>query len=261
MRYWRVLLVAGRSLLLQVAHPVVAAGVAQHSDYMTDPWGRLDRTINVYLGVIFGGVDGAVDAGASLREMHKRVKGVDANGRSYHALEPEPFHWVHATLVDGIAVMLERFERPLSGAELEELYAEMREVGRLYGVRDRDMPPDWAAFRTYFDEFVRTKLEDNEVVRNVLGSLARPVRPPWLPLPEGAWRVGSRPAVRVSSLATVGLLPPTLRERWGLRWTRANELELQAYAGVIRRAVPLLPARLKLTQPAYAARRRRDVHQ
>jgi uncharacterized protein (DUF2236 family) len=253
---WRLLLLAGRSLLLQVAHPTVAAGVAEHSDYMGDPWGRLDRTLDLYLAVVFGGADGAPDAGHRLREMHKAIKGVDAEGKRYHALEPGAYHWVHATLTDGIAVMLERFGEPLRGAEFDRFYGEMREVGRLYGLRDRDMPPDWRSFEAYRDEVVRDVLVDNEVVRGVLHTISHPMAPPWFPLPEAAWRAGSPAAVRVARLSTVGLLPPVLRERLGLRFTRGQELELRANAAIVRATFPRLPARLRLTPHAYAARRR-----
>jgi uncharacterized protein (DUF2236 family) len=253
---WRLLLLAGRSLLLQVAHPTVAAGVAEHSDYMGDPWGRLDRTLDLYLAVVFGGPDGAPAAGARLREMHKSIKGVDADGKRYHALEPGAYHWVHATLTDGIAVMLERFGEPLRGAEHDRFYAEMREVGRLYGLRDRDMPPDWRSFCAYRDEIVRDVLTDNEVVRGVLHTICHPMAPPWFPLPEAAWRAGAPPAVRVAKLSTVGLLPRVLRERLGLRFTRAQELELRADAAVVRATFPRLPARVRLTPHAYAAHRR-----
>lgn len=252
---WRLLLVGGRSLVLQVAHPAVAAGVSQFSDYLEDPWGRLQRTIDLYSGVLFDGPDAPATAGR-LRALHTRIKGVNAHGNRFHALEPAAFHWVHATLLDGIVELLERFGKPLRGDEIERTYAEMCEVGRLYGVRDRDMPPDWSSFRRYFDDFVRDELEDNEVVRNVLASVARPPRPDRLPMPDGLWRAGVAPAARVARLATIGTLPVALRERLGLTWTAAQERELRLHGELVRRAFPLLPARVRLVPAAYAARKR-----
>ena len=251
---WRLLFVGGRSLLLQVAHPAVAAGVSQYSNYMEDPWGRLNRTIDLFSGVLFDGPDSPATA-ARLRNLHKRIKGVDAHGQRYSALEPEAFHWVHATLVDGIPVMLDLCGDPLRDDELDRYYAEMCEIGRLYGVRDRDMPPDWGAFRVYFDDFVNTKLEDNEVVRNVLTTLASPPRPE-VPVPDALWRLVAWPGGRVGRLSTIGRLPEALRRRWGLKWTPAQERELRFYGALARRVFPLIPARLRLVGPAYAARQR-----
>ncbi|MGI8921353.1 MAG: oxygenase MpaB family protein [Solirubrobacteraceae bacterium] len=252
---WRLLLVGGRSLLLQVAHPAVAAGVATFSDYERDPWGRLKRTIDLYSGVLFDGPR-SPETATRLRDLHKRVKGVDHHGNRYHALEPKAFHWVHATLVDGIVVMLERFCKPLRAAEKDRVYAEMCEVGQLYGVRERDMPPDWASFQRYFADFVRDELEDNDVVRNVLAHVASPPRHPKVPVPDALWRLGMRPGARVSRLATIGLLPKAYRERLGLAWTARHERELGLYGELVRRSFPLLPARVRLVPPAFAARQR-----
>ena len=151
----------GRALILQVAHPVVAAGVEQHSDYESAPWQRLTGTLDLYLSVIYGGRrETNAEAGSRLREMHQPIKGVDADGNRYHALEPGAFHWVHATLVQSMVEMNERFGTPMTLIERELFYEEMCEVGKLYGLRERDMPPDWQSFETYFDEMVETELRD-----------------------------------------------------------------------------------------------------
>ena len=254
---WRALLVGGRSLLLQVAHPVVAAGVSEHSDFAADPWGRLMGTLELYVGgVIFGWPQGPAAAGARLREMHKSIKGVDAAGRRYHALQPDAYAWVHATLVEGFVVLEDQFGQPFTPAELARLYDEMREVGRLYGLRDRDMAPDWPSFQAYFDEMVRTELEDNATVREVLHALTHTPPPPELPIPELVWS-GIRPAAgHVGEITTVGLLPPPLRARLGLRWTRNQERELRALSALVRRTTPLLPDRARLLPWAYKAQRR-----
>src|SRR5580698_10847417 len=88
------LLLAGRALLLQTMHPVVGAGVRDHSDYRTDPWGRLDRTITSLQIQMFGG-QRAVDEAARLREMHKAIRGVGFAGEHYSALQPQAYAWVH----------------------------------------------------------------------------------------------------------------------------------------------------------------------
>ena len=246
----------GRALILQVAHPVVAAGVGQHSDYSSAPWQRLVGTLDLYLKTIYGGRDEtASEAGERLRDLHKRIKGVDADGNRYHALDPAAFHWVHATLVQSMVEMNARFKQPLTLVERELFYEEMCEVAKLYGLRERDMPPDWTAFEAYFAEMVATELRDSELLQEVIATIFRPAKPPVLPVSDRVWEIASWPGAELARLVTVGSLPPLLRERLGLRWTREKELALRAQQEAIRRLVPLLPDRVRLMPPAYAASR------
>jgi uncharacterized protein (DUF2236 family) len=251
---WTLLLGGGRALILQVAHPTVAAGVGQFSDYESAPWKRLVGTLDLYMRVIYGGRDETpAEAGERLRSMHRRIKGVHEDGTHWHALDPAAFHWVHATLVDGIAEMNARFGPGMNALELELFYEEMREVGRLYGLREKDMPPDWAAFRAYFDEMVEAELRDSDTLQNVIASVFHPVKPP-LPLPDAIWSVASWPGAELVRLTTVGSLPPALRDRLGLEWSRERELALRAQQRAIRGLMPRLPDRIRLMPPAYAAR-------
>ena len=120
--------------------------------------------------MIFGsGHESNVEAGSRLRELHKRIKGVARDGQRYHALEPAAFHWVHASLVDSMVEMQRCFGRPLTPLDCERFYDEMCGVGALYGLRERDMPPDWWSFRSYFDRMVEkgmyVPLTEREVAR------------------------------------------------------------------------------------------------
>jgi uncharacterized protein (DUF2236 family) len=147
-----------------------------------------------------------------------------------------------------------RFGRPMTTLEVELFYEEMCEVAKLYGLRERDMPPDWAAFRAYFDRMVESELRDSPTLQNVIRSVFKPAKPP-LPVPEGVWNVASWPGAELLRLVTVGSLPHTLRERLGLQWSRERELALRAQQAAIRRLFPLLPDRIRLMPPAFAARR------
>src|SRR4051812_5709131 len=253
---WRMMLGGGRALILQVAHPVVAAGVGQFSDYESAPWERLAGTLDLYLRVIYGGPDESpAEAGQRLRDIHKRIKGVDSQGRHWHALDPGAFHWVHATLVQGMVEMRRRFGEPLTLAERELFYLEMCDVAKLYGLRERDMPEDWAAFEEYFDHMVHDELRDSELLQNVIHTIFHPARPPVLPIPDGLWDLASRPGSELLKLVTVGSLPRVLRHRFGLEWSRERALALKAQQRAIRAVFPRLPERLRLMPPALAARR------
>lgn len=255
----RLLLVAGRSLLLQVAHPTVAAGVDQHSDYAADPWGRLRGTLDLYVaGVNFGYPDGSLAAAERLRRMHGRIEGVDGAGRPYHALDPEPFAWVHTTLVDGLLLMLERFYGDVEATELDRVYAEMRQLGLLYGIPEELMPADRAGHIEHVTRVCEEMLDDNEVARGVLTQVSQPPPPDIAGLAKPLWRLGVAAPSRVLRLATVGGTPAVLRERLGLTWSDRERRELDLYAALVRRTVPLLPERLRLLPKVYAAKRQAE---
>src|SRR5688572_11234811 len=95
-----VMLLGGRAtVLLQLAHPLVAAGVADHSDYRSDPYSRLRRTLDTMWTIVFESADDAREAAARVGRIHSQVQGTAKDGRSYSALDPHLQLWVHSTLV------------------------------------------------------------------------------------------------------------------------------------------------------------------
>jgi uncharacterized protein (DUF2236 family) len=252
----RLLSASGYALLLQVGHPTVGAGVSQHSNYKEDPWGRLFRTLDYSYAMVYGGPEMAADIGRRVREMHRDIKGVKPDGEPYHAWEPDAYAWVHATLADAITRGHESFGKRMSGSELEEFWVDWRRMGRLVGVREEDLPETWEEFGAYFDRMVEEHLEDNSAVQDVLESMAAPPPPPLPFLGGAAWRLARIAPARMTSLATVGMLPPVLRSRFGIKWTRGKERQLRAFAAVSRAATPLMPRALRNMGPAYLKWRR-----
>jgi len=245
------------AILLQVAHPTVGAGVSEHSDFRADPWGRLLRTLDYSYAMTYGGPAMAAEMGRRIREMHKRIKGTTPGGEPYHALEPGAYAWVHATLAYSIVHGSALLARPMSARTVEDFYAGWRRSGRLIGIRERDLPPTWAAFGEYFDRMVAERLERTQAVGEVLESIAAPVQPPLpFPLSRGVWRVARYPAARQTTLITAGLLPGPLRERLGIPWTRAKERELRLLGAASRASTPLLPRRVRNVGPSYLRWRR-----
>ncbi|MBJ7520148.1 MAG: DUF2236 domain-containing protein [Solirubrobacteraceae bacterium] len=258
---WRVfgdltyVLGASRRLLMDVAHPTIAAGVREFSVFQTDPWGRGERTLAMILGVVYGHED-ALATAQRLREGHQAFRGTTPDGARWSALEPEAFHWVHASIVDGVWTQQRLLGRGWAPREVERFYDEMREVGRLYGVRDRDMPTSWPRFRSWFDEVVADGLERSDMTDAVLHVAAHPTPPP-VPIlrHRPVWALPGWAGGRLNLLITGGLLPAVLRERLGVRWTPAHQHAFAANAAVLRATVSRLPARLRLLPDAYEATR------
>jgi uncharacterized protein (DUF2236 family) len=245
---------AGSALMLQVAHPTVAAGVREHSDFKTDPWGRLWRTLDYVYLLTYGGPQTAMHIGRQLRDLHKRIKGTKPDGTKYHALEPEAYAWVHATLIEILVRAYSTFARPLSAQETDQLWDEWVAMGRILGIRERDLPDTWAEFDDYVEEMIATRLEPNDVVDDVLRTLDAPKSP--LPqIDNRVWKMMRVPASAGGRLGTVGMLRPSAREKLGLEWSVHQERALKAAGAASRAATPLLPESLRISGPAYLQRR------
>jgi uncharacterized protein (DUF2236 family) len=150
------LLGGGPAVLLQVANPLVAAGVVQHSDYQRDLWRRLVRTLRALYLMAFGTKTEAERAGETVRAVHARVAGTTETqlgrfppGTPYSASDPELMLWVHATLVHCSLQVYERFVRPLTLEDEERYYREMALVAELFGTPASVIPPALADFREY----------------------------------------------------------------------------------------------------------------
>jgi uncharacterized protein (DUF2236 family) len=253
----RLYLVMLYPLLLQVAHPTVGAGVHDYSDFERRPWDRLLRTIDYVSLLVYGGPN-AAPAGRRLRELHKGFSGVREDGERYHALEPDAYAWVHATLIQTYVSGHAQFGTPMRPDQVEQFYAEYRRLGRLIGVRERDLPPSWAGFRAYFDEMVCEALVPTQAVTNVLKTI-RGVPAPPIPVPDLLWRAMRVPAARALWLGGAGLLRPSLRARLGVGWSGADAAQFRALGALSRGLTPVLPKRLKVMGPAQLRWRRRAI--
>jgi uncharacterized protein (DUF2236 family) len=253
----RLYLAAGYALLMQVAHPTVGAGVRDHSTFESDPWGRLLRTMD-YLYMITLTGEEAVDVGRRVRELHKSIKGANPDGSRYHALEPDAYAWVHATLLEATIRARLRFVVPMSRPQIDRFYAEWMPLGRLLGVRERDMPPSWDEFLDYFRTMIDERLTHNETVDAVIRTLDATAPPP-IPVLRGLWPILRIAPARAVKVTTVGLLPPELRERFGLGWGAREEIEFRGMARLSRLATPLLPAELLDIGPRHLRWRAEEI--
>lgn len=255
---WRGVFASRATLLMQVAHPVVGAGVADHSDFLDDRWGRLLRTMEstfAFLG--YRGEERGRAETDRLREIHKGIKGVDAAGRRYHALNPEAYLWVHATLYHGMVETQRVFGRPLGPVKEAALFGEWRDLALALGITERHLPRSPAAFRAYFDGMVQDRLERNATVDLLIRLDREPLPPPpnW-PLPKPLWTGLALPPGRVLRKTGIAVLPPVLRERFGLRWTTGDQRRFDAFARSVRLAGAVTPEPLRYSPVALRAMRR-----
>ena len=214
---WRFLLMLGRLLVLQNAHPVVGAGVAEHSTYRAHPWRRAQHTLDSLQRMIYASPAARTRELQRIGRQHRRINGTDAHGRSYTAADPAARAWVLATVFESIVTMCRLSGRPLSAADEALLYEEWRAVAVTLGLPGDALPAGTAAFWEYFDTMLREVLEDNPAVRELLGDFYRhavaPAQLRWCP---PLWPVIRPVAARLIIAVVVADLPPVYRDRLGL---------------------------------------------
>ena len=249
-----------RALLLQIAHPAVAAGVNDHSDFRTDPWRRLAGTLRSYLTIVYGSTGAAR---AEIRRLNTLHRGI--TGPGYAARDPELSLWVHATLVDSTMAVADAWLEPLSEERRAAYYAETMPIGRAFGVPDALLPPDVVAFDRYVAAMLGPDgpVRVSPLARDLAGVILRPpLAPlaPLLPLPTAASRsvLARVPPTTYSWTLwpSVGLLPTSVRDDYGLSWGPRERVVSAWLVAGFRVWRPLLPASFRQMPKALAADRR-----
>ena len=231
-----ILLGGSRALLMQIAHPLVAAGVAEHSRFEDDRLGRLLRTLHATYALVFGSPEQAAHTAAHVNALHARV-----TGPGYAARDPELLLWVHATLVDSALLSYSRFLRPLTREERCGYFEDCNRVAALLGLPRRLIPRDLDAFEAYLQSTV-AGLEVSDDARRIARALF------------GMTPLRDLPLVVPARLLAAGLLPPRLRRQFGLGWGPARAAALEATATVSRAVVPSLPRGLRRPPPSLVPR-------
>jgi uncharacterized protein (DUF2236 family) len=192
------------SLLLQMLHPMAMAGVAGHSGYKSDPWGRLQRTSHYLATTTFGTIEHAEEAIAMVRSIHDRVRGKDHLGRPYRAGDPHLLRWVHVAEIDSFLRGYQTFgDVPLTDAEADVYVAQAGIPAARLGVIDP--PTSVAELRAVLDSY-RPELEATSAAREAARFLL--LDPP---LPFYA-----RPGYATLASGGVSLLPGWAREMLGI---------------------------------------------
>lgn len=234
------------ALLLQLAHPHVAAGVDDHSNFRDNPTGRLHSTFLYVHRITFGNTEEAVETAQLVRDMHDRVQGTlpetvgsFSAGSSYDANRPDLLLWVHATLIDQALVGYEALVQPLSRREKEAYYEESKTFARLFGVPESMLPETLSDFYDYYESMLTDTLavgrQGHELRRELFGAsqLAKPFQ----------------------YVLAGGFLPRRVRDLFGLPWSSGLQTLFDAFCWSSRHAVPLLPRALRYV-PKYRKRRR-----
>jgi len=253
-----VLLGWGRAILLQLAHPLIAAGVYDHSGFRSTTWAavsRLYHTVHAMLALTFGTDAERERALDGIRQIHRRVNGElktttrrFPEGTPYSAEDPDLVLWVHGTLLESVLLAYEKLVGPLTTAERDAYCAEAAPIAVALLARSHDVPRTWADAQVYLDRmYASGDLDVTEQAR----TLARAVLSP----PAAAkWIAG--PATWTNRIVTLGLLPALIRRQYRFGWTRGNQRafdllvpSLRTMRRVMPRGITLWPEARVVTPP------------
>jgi uncharacterized protein (DUF2236 family) len=225
------LLGGGRALLMQLAHPKVAAGVDEHSDFRANPIRRLRRTIRMTMAIVFGDRETALAAARGVNQAHASVQGA-----GYRALDPDLLLWVYATLADTALVTYEVFVKRLLPEEREEFHREFKLLGELLGIpRDR-FPNTVGDFNEYMEHMVSSgPVRVDARARELASQIMKP----------RVWLLRG-PVMIPLNVVTTGLLAPALREQFGLPWGPRQQRVYRLAVAVVPRVIALTPPLLRV---------------
>jgi uncharacterized protein (DUF2236 family) len=229
------------AILMQFAHPKVAAGVRDHSQFEADPAGRLRRTFDLTLAWVFGSYEEAMTAARVVNRRHDAVRGPD-----YSAKDPGLLLWVQATLVysaiEGYRALVGR----LTADEADSYYKDTREIGALLGVPAELYPSNVAGLFDYMNGMMSSgQVSVGEDARRMASVVMQPRFP-------GVPRMAFTPLRTI----TAGLLPEELRRQYGMKWGRAERLTFTAYRAMLPRLISIAPKPIRYLPPARQAYRR-----
>ncbi len=223
---------AGRALLLQVAHPAVAQGVQDHSEFKKNPFKRLQGTVEATYAVVFGSRELAAGVGRRIQRIHDHV-----TGPGYSANDPSNLLWVHATLMDTALRCYEELVEPLSDEDAEAYYDEMKQVAVAFGVGLEHQPATLADFRRYFAGTVEA-MQVTAVGRDLAGFILEPRLPLRLDVPL-------LPVLRLQRLFTMGSLPEAVRSQLGIPWSETDQARYEQARRRVRRLFDALPRQVR----------------
>lgn len=245
--------------MVQNMHPGLGAGVEFHSEIEDELYQRVLRSLYPIMGVVFDGPR-ARQTAREIVDYHRDIKGVDAQGRRYHALDPGTFYWAHAVFFVQTLRAGELFLGGLTAADREQLWLEHYRWYEMYGMSMRVVPGSWPEFQRYWRDMCRI-LEPTRAAREVFHLADNASVPPFpilRHLPEPLWEKLFRPSgARFFQFVTIGLCDPAIRDTMGFRWTARDQWLFERLCRTLTAMNRATPDGIKYAFPRVRAGRRR----
>jgi uncharacterized protein (DUF2236 family) len=237
---WRGLLIALWAGSMQNMHPELGAGVEEHSQFFQERWPRLFRSLYPIGGVVYDGPK-AHETALRVRGYHDNIKGVDALGRRYHALNPGTYYWAHSTFFMSTILIAENFMGGVTEEQKRQLFDEHVRWYRMYDMSMRPVPETWEDFQVYWKRMCTEVLEVNKATTDVL-EIDELEKPTFLPLlPDFVWNRLRVLVARNFRWLTIGMYDQEVRDLLGYTWTERDARRHRWFGRMIQYVFKLVP--------------------
>ncbi|WP_258229253.1 oxygenase MpaB family protein [Arthrobacter sp. HMWF013] len=227
---------AGRAILLQLAHPAIGHGVAEHSSFTQRPVDRLRGTLTYVYAVTYGNDEQVKEVRRRVNRAHAPVRRApDGSSDGYSAFEAQAQLWVVATLYDTAVIILDRIYGPFDDAAADGMYRDYAKIGTALQLPAELWPEDRAAFRRYYEPRLAALRAHDAAVRVGRGLL----------YPPGSAPLWYRAVMPFARFLTAGFLPHPLRQDFGLRWSRRHEHGFNLTFRGLAVVYPRMPRRIR----------------
>jgi uncharacterized protein (DUF2236 family) len=226
----------GSALLLHVAEPRIAQGVADHSVFLHNPKRRVARlysTANTMLDLLVGGPRQARAAARQINAIHDRVHGMTYDGAAYSAHDPVLLTWVHVALHTTVLRAYTTLIGPLTATEQDQYCQEVASIEPLLGIPEGRLPRTAQRLQSEFDVYL-PELQVDDNARRIAHGILWPPFPGWL-----------SPVTRLARLCTAGFLPEYVRTGYALNWDARRARQFRATTRCLHLLVLGLPPRLR----------------
>lgn len=233
-----------QAFVLQSAHPIIDAAVSKEKKYKFDPWGRAKGSVALLWPVVYSRPEKAIEMGQRLRELHRQIKGIDAQGKPYHALDPEAYSWVHITGFDSTVRMYEYFGKQVSAEQRQQMFDEWKQMGSMLGILEQHIPQTEEAYWQHFNHIIENRLVWGEVVSDLMKKdfYAQYPKPSELKkLPDFVWTLFIHPVGWFGHKITVATLPEIFRRKFNIQYSGRDRLLFAVFSWLVRTFYPLTP--------------------
>ena len=237
-----------QAFILQSAHPVINAAVTKDKKYKYDPWGRARNSIKLLWPIVYSRPEKAIEMGKQLRELHRQIKGVDKDGKKYHALDPEAYSWVHITGFDANVRLHEIFGKPLTPEQRKQAFEEWKQMGAMLGIIDKYIPQTEEEYWKLFNQMIEERLQWGEALDDLMDpwNIAKWPKPPearWMP--TFIWKAIAIPTSWMVHKITVATLPLNFRARFQIRYNSWDQFVFRSFVVMVKMLYPLVPESMR----------------
>lgn len=245
-----------QAFTMQAAYPMVDLAVGVDKKYKNDPYGRAKDSTRLLWPIVYSRPDHAIEMGVRLKEMHRKIKGVNKDGKAYFALDPEAYSWVHVTGFDATLRSYEIFGKPLNKEQRAQCFEEWKKMGRLLGVAERYIFETEEEYWQHFNYIIENKLAVGEVLAELIDpkfAMQLPKHPNAQWMPDVVWKFLMRFAGYFQHVVVVATLPDNAKRKLNIEQSQFDKWVFKSFAWFFKHTFPLLPERARYIPLAWQA--------